>query len=195
MEHARRPRLSARDGAHLIRLCIFYPDALIQCPHVLHTLPELEAPDRLRLVDVTAKVAVGVELSTRLRTRYLALANIFHAGASGARGFMRLFGHGKPIIGRYVRVETESDSESGCCAIDPHAVASGENGPQGVASAGNSKAALLRDPRANDEGVLGQQLRLREAMLALVFLLGATCWERPAEASLLVFLVVVVLHP
>ena len=52
----------------------------------------------------------------------------------------------------------------------------------------------LCDARAYDEGLLGQQLGLRKAMLAFVLLLPATCWERPALAAVLVLLVVMVLH-
>ena len=106
---------------------------------------------------------------------------------------MRFLCDGEPIIWRYVRVETESNSESWRRAVDPHAIASGQDRAQRTASSRDAKAVLLRDTWAYDKGLLCQQLGLREAMLALIFLLGATCWERLAFA-VAVLLVVVVLN-
>ena len=50
----------------------------------------------------------------------------------------------------------------------------------------------MRDAWAYDEGLLGQQLGLRKAVLAFVFLLISACWEWHAFAAAPVFLVVMV---
>ena len=101
---------------------------------------------------------------------------------------------GDPIIRRYVRVETESNRKSRRCAVDPYTVASRQDRAQCTASARDAKTVPLCDARTYDEGLLGQQLGFRKAMLAFVFLLPATCRERPALAAALVLLVVMVLH-
>ena len=105
---------------------------------------------------------------------------------------MCLFYDRKPIIRRDVCVETKGNGESWLRAVNPYAVSTGEKGAQSIASSRDAKTVPLRDSWAYDEGLLGQQLGLRKPVLAFVFLLPATCWERHTLAAAPVFLVVMV---
>ena len=79
-------------------------------------------------------------------------------------------------------------------AVEPRAVAARKDGAQCVASARRTQAAFLRNTWAYDKGLVGQQLGLWKAMLALALVLLVLTRRKRLASAVGVLLVAGVLY-